>query len=185
MGTHSSTWKARERQAAALFGARRQRCSGSSGRDDLSRSDSTHPRLFLEVKLRAKFPFRVDFDEVRAQRKGKSPFGINVARRLSPFAVLVTHSDDLDVVLDPVEVLRVYQASDRPSAIRSLFQATEKLAAAEGKTAVVLVATKGRPGFLVAFRLDQIETIRRERCIALGQIPTEAPDPAESRGEAA
>ena len=51
--THRSTWKARERQAAALFGSKRQRCSGSSGREDCSRSDSTHDRLYIETKLKA------------------------------------------------------------------------------------------------------------------------------------
>ena len=29
--THRNTWKQRERDAAAIFGTRRQRCSGSSG----------------------------------------------------------------------------------------------------------------------------------------------------------
>jgi hypothetical protein len=50
--THRSTWKRREHDAARLFGARRQRCSGSSGREDCSRSDSTHAVHFLETKLR-------------------------------------------------------------------------------------------------------------------------------------
>jgi hypothetical protein len=52
MTTHRSTWKARERQAAAIFGARRNVLSGSSGRDDRDTSDSTHDRLHIEVKLR-------------------------------------------------------------------------------------------------------------------------------------
>ena len=51
--TSLSTWKQRERNAAAIFGARRQRCSGSSGIEGQTRSDSVHPRLFIEHKLRA------------------------------------------------------------------------------------------------------------------------------------
>ncbi len=52
MSTHRSTWKARERQAAAIFGAKRNVLSGSSGRSDRDTSDSTHERLHIEVKLR-------------------------------------------------------------------------------------------------------------------------------------
>ncbi len=50
--TDRSTWKRRESQAAAIFGARRNVLSGSSGRDDRDTSDSTHSRLHIEVKLR-------------------------------------------------------------------------------------------------------------------------------------
>ncbi len=52
MSTHRSTWKKREQQAAAIFGARRNVLSGSSGRSDRDTSDSTHERLHIEVKLR-------------------------------------------------------------------------------------------------------------------------------------
>ena len=67
--THRSTWKSRERQAAALFGANRQRCSGSSGLAHESRSDSTHPRLFLENKLRASSPVHRLFEPIRARAR--------------------------------------------------------------------------------------------------------------------
>ena len=52
--TARNTWKARERQAAAFFGVRRNRCSGSSGRADLDPSDTDHPRLHIECKLRVR-----------------------------------------------------------------------------------------------------------------------------------
>jgi len=51
MSTHRSTWKRREREAARLFGAERQPLSGSGGRADRTRSDSTHDRLFIEFGL--------------------------------------------------------------------------------------------------------------------------------------
>jgi hypothetical protein len=53
MSTHRSSWKRRERNAAGLFGAQRQSLSGSSGRADRTRSDSTHPSLFIETKFQA------------------------------------------------------------------------------------------------------------------------------------
>ncbi len=49
-GTAHPQWKRLERALARAFGAERNRLSGSSGRADQSRSDSTHPRLFLECK---------------------------------------------------------------------------------------------------------------------------------------
>jgi hypothetical protein len=48
MSTHRRTWQMAEGRAAELFGSRRQAGSGSSGRDDVTCSDSTHPRLFIE-----------------------------------------------------------------------------------------------------------------------------------------
>jgi|1_EtaG_2_1085319.scaffolds.fasta_scaffold17320_3 hypothetical protein len=49
---HKGTWKKIEREEAAKFGAKRNRLSGGSGRDDCSRSDSTSETIFLEVKAR-------------------------------------------------------------------------------------------------------------------------------------
>jgi hypothetical protein len=95
-------WKRRERQAAALFGASRQRCSGSSGRPDCSRSDSTHATLFVETKTRAR------------------------------------------------------------CSTRTLYDATRDLARREGRTAVLMLAQKGRPGFLVVCHADDLAAVARE-----------------------
>ena len=65
MSTHRSTWKRRERDAARLFGARRQVLSGSSGREDVTGSDTTHERLFIETKLRV--PLESIIDRPRKQ----------------------------------------------------------------------------------------------------------------------
>jgi hypothetical protein len=98
--THRSTWKARERQAAGLFGASRQRCSGSSGRPDCSRSDSTHDRLFIETKLKASNATVTLFDETRklAKAEGKTPV-LLLAKKGRPFFLVVCDSADLAVML--------------------------------------------------------------------------------------
>jgi hypothetical protein len=81
MSTHRSTWKRREREAARLFGAERQPLSGSGGRADRTRSDSTHDRLFVECRILAKTPaeFRKRFRErppvFPAFHKGEGPKG--------------------------------------------------------------------------------------------------------------
>jgi hypothetical protein len=97
--TSKSAWKARERQAAALFGARRQRCSGSSGRDDCSRSDSTHPALFIETKLRASHAAVALYDETRAlaRKEGKIPV-VALAQKGRPGVLLVVDPNDLGAV---------------------------------------------------------------------------------------
>ncbi len=56
MSTSRRTWKNAESELAELFGCKRRPLSGSSGRADLDSSDSTHPTLYLEAKLRAAHP---------------------------------------------------------------------------------------------------------------------------------
>jgi hypothetical protein len=75
MDTHRGTWKRRERQAARLFGAERQPGSGSGGRTDQTSTDSTHPTLFIESKLRASSSVRTLWEQAaaRAKREGKTP----------------------------------------------------------------------------------------------------------------
>jgi hypothetical protein len=95
-----AAWKQRERQAAAVFGARRARLSGSSGCEGESSSDSTHPRLYIETKLRAKHTTRTLHDDVRAKAKaeGKAPV-LLLADGGRPGLLVVIHTDDLDRVL--------------------------------------------------------------------------------------
>jgi hypothetical protein len=103
--THKSTWKQRERQGAALFGAKRQVLSGSGGRDDRSRSDSTHPRLFVETKLRQRHATRVLWDATAAlaKRESKTPVLI-LASKGRPGVLVCVHSDDLPVMLAEYQV---------------------------------------------------------------------------------
>jgi hypothetical protein len=107
MATHRRTWQKFEERAAALFGCRRQVLSGSSGRDDTTASDSTHPTLFIEAKFRDKH------------------------------------------------------------ATRTLHDATTLLARKERKTPVVVLADKGRPGFLVCIHSDDIGAVLAEYAAAL------------------
>lgn len=52
--THRNTWKAAERRCARAFHAERLPLSGAA--PQLSKSDSTHPRLYLETKCWARVP---------------------------------------------------------------------------------------------------------------------------------
>lgn len=99
MSTHRSTWKRRERQAARLFGAERQPGSGSGGRADQTRSDSTHPKLFIESKLRASSSVRTLWEKTNAlaRREGKVPVLMLYAKGKTG-GLIVCHESDLAAV---------------------------------------------------------------------------------------
>jgi hypothetical protein len=99
MSTHRRTWQRREADAAAIFGARRAVGSGSGGRPDLSRSDSTHSVLYLETKLRQRHAVVALLDAVRrlAKREGKVPVVV-LATKQRPGVVLVLDANDLPAI---------------------------------------------------------------------------------------
>lgn len=73
--TARNTWKQRERDAAEELGTRRQPSSGSMGRADQTRSDSVHPKVFIECKLRPSHgPITVWRDAAKkAKAENKTP----------------------------------------------------------------------------------------------------------------
>ncbi len=97
--TARGTWKKCEQRAAAVFGARRQPMSGSSGREDVTRSDSTHPRLFIESKLRASHAARTLHDATKelARRESKIPI-LCLFDKSRPGFLVCIHSEDLPAV---------------------------------------------------------------------------------------
>jgi hypothetical protein len=100
MSTARGTWKATKRRAAALFGCRRQVCSGSSGRSDRTRSDGTHPTLFIESKLRQRSAVRSLFNATKALAKieKRTPL-LCLFDKGRPGFLIVAHVDDLAVIL--------------------------------------------------------------------------------------
>jgi hypothetical protein len=99
MSTHRSSWKRRERDAAGTFAAQRQVLSGSCGRGERSRSDTTHDRLFIEAKLRAKSSLRSQWERVRrlARLESKLPV-LALYAKGKPGALIVVHEKDLVAV---------------------------------------------------------------------------------------
>jgi hypothetical protein len=101
------TWQKAEDRVAAFFGVRRQLCSGSSGRDDVTASDSTHPVLFVETKYRKCHTVRTRHDEVkeRARKEKKTPVLALVDKNREGF-LLGIHSDNfLTVAAEVVAIL--------------------------------------------------------------------------------
>jgi hypothetical protein len=98
--THRNTWKARERAAARMFGTSRQRCSGSSGLADETRSDSKHPRLYLENKLREKHTAVTLWDDTHAKAaKEKKTAVVVLAEKGRPGVWILVRSTDAENVV--------------------------------------------------------------------------------------
>ncbi len=104
MSTNRRTWKNTESELAELFGCKRRPLSGSSGRADLDSSDSTHPTLFLEAKLRAAHPIWSLHDSCKKKAKGR-PIVMGIKRKGSPGMILCVHTEDLHMMLRVLDEL--------------------------------------------------------------------------------
>ncbi len=95
--TSRSTWKQRERQIAKFFGTTRTPLSG--GNSGHTRSDTLHPRLFVEQKLRQKHSAVTLWDSTRglAQKENKIPV-VTLAEKGRPGFWIVMHSSDFETV---------------------------------------------------------------------------------------
>lgn len=99
--TARRTWQKHEQSAAALFGATRQYGSGSGGRGDETRSDSKHPRLFIECKTRATQAVRTLWRETALLAAKEHKTAVLMLREKGkPGALLVIHEDDLETIID-------------------------------------------------------------------------------------
>ena len=95
------SWKRKEREAAHLFGCHRQIGSGVSGLGERSKSDSDHPRLFIEVKHYARQAVRSLWREVALKAtKEKKTAVLVLYEKGKPGGLIVVHEDDLDTLID-------------------------------------------------------------------------------------
>jgi hypothetical protein len=100
--TSKSAWTRAEAGAAAIFGAMRRVLSGSANRPDIDGDDATHPRLYIESKLRAKHAVWSLWRDTRA-RAAKCRRGFQGGHKTPVLALrekgrhgilLVVHEDD-------------------------------------------------------------------------------------------
>ena len=96
-------WKAAERRVASAFGTTRVPGSGSMFNSDPdpdtteTRSDSRHPKLFMEIKQRARHSVWQLWKATKtlANREKKTPVVV-LDQKNSPGFLVVIHSDDLE-----------------------------------------------------------------------------------------
>ena len=94
--TARGTWQARERQAAALFGTKRQYGSGSGGREDETSSDAKHPSLYIEGKLRQTHTVLTLWrDTHKKALKEKKHAVVVLSEKGKPGQFLVIHTPDM------------------------------------------------------------------------------------------
>lgn len=99
----SKTWKTVERRIARFFGSERNPLSGGNGK--LSRSDSIHPKLFIETKYRVTHTAVTLWRKTKkmAASEGKIPV-ICLAEKNRPGFWVLCHSDDLPDVAAEVDI---------------------------------------------------------------------------------
>jgi hypothetical protein len=124
--THRRTWQQAEGRAAFFFGVRRQVSSGSSGRDDLTASDSTHPTLFIESKLRDRHAARTLHDSAKKRAmKERKTHVLVLFDKNRPGCLLCVHSTDFMAVT--AEFVAALTADER-----SVFEGLVRMAFARG-----------------------------------------------------
>ena len=119
--TSRRTWQRSEGRAAALFGCCRQVGSGSSGREDLTASDSTHPVLFIESKLRDRHTTRTlhDATKKQASREGKTPVLALFDKNRPGFLLCIYSEDFMTVVAEYAAALPDEERSRLEGLIRT------------------------------------------------------------------
>jgi len=99
MTMHRSTWKAGERRVAAFFSTLRTSLSG--GNSKITRSDTMHGDLFIEVKHRRTNAIRTLHDKTRAQAKAERKTPVLAFLDMNrPGFLLVIHCDDFPAVVE-------------------------------------------------------------------------------------
>lgn len=95
--TARSTWKAFERRVAEFFHTRRAPLSGVNG--GVTQSDTMHPRLYVECKLRQKSAIHALYAETadRAKLEQKTPI-LALGQKNRAGWLLVIHCGDLHQV---------------------------------------------------------------------------------------
>jgi len=161
MATHRNSWKNRERKIAAFFGTKRTPLSG--GNSGHTRSDTLHPKLFVEVKMRQHHPvLDLWFEAKKLAMAGDwpvPPIAMLVERETNDSWVL-WHSASTMKMPDPMSTW-VYTVIRKSFAVTNLWKVTAVLAEREDKIPLVALVEKGKAGFWLLCSLPQyIETIR-------------------------
>jgi hypothetical protein len=113
--TDRSTWKKLERRVAGFFGSTRAPLSGGNGKQ--TRSDTLHPALFIEAKLRAKSPVHRLFAKVEtlAAKERKTPI-LALQEKYHPGWLLVCRPEDIHLLASCAKACESLPDGDEPPA---------------------------------------------------------------------
>lgn len=162
------SWKQAERRVASFFGT--QRTSLSGGNSKITRSDTMHPRLFIEAKQRGRQPILEQWYACKrdATKAGKIPaVALSVYSREDHW--ILCHCDDIIAVADDLAAAGGHKDNvlflkfkKTVIACVSLWIETDALAQDEGKVPVVALQEKRKPGFWIVAHVGDLEAIKRE-----------------------
>lgn len=155
----SQRFKRAEQLVARKLGTRRTPLSGSNSGH--TASDTLHPELFVEVKLRRRPPHWDQLHELdkRAGRRGLAPL-IVVDQVGTDLRLFLTRFDsflEMELHEHPdvgglFDTFLVEHVATKRSALFSLWSKVEGQARDEGKVPLVVYKVSGRPGELVVWR---------------------------------
>lgn len=165
-GTSKETWKKFERGVASDFGTTRTPLSGMV--KTITNSDTLHPKIYVECKLRANdFMFWEELEELE-KKSGKKLCGLTIAKGekeilLMPskhfFSLVKSIKFDLNLISEKI-------LSKKHTSVLSLFNQTEERAEIEGKLPVVALKKKNKKGYLIGTHpkyLVELHKILKER----------------------
>lgn len=94
------SWKAFERRIADALGTKRNPLSGSNSGH--SESDTLHPELFIECKLRKRIPFMKDWEKTKksAKKEKKIPLVVFHEKKRKENIVMMSFEDFEEMYTD-------------------------------------------------------------------------------------
>lgn len=150
-GTSKSTWKKFEIRTASDFGTTRTPLSGMV--KTITNSDTLHPKLYIECKLRGgdrDFLFWDSFME----RREKGKFNVYEFDK-----IWLIHRDDFFRLkeeipeINPIKNVKIYKS------ILSLYDQTRDRAEIEGKLPLITLQKKHRKGYLIGINPEHLKEI--------------------------
>jgi len=159
-GTHKETWKLFERNVSKDFGTTRTPLSGMV--KTITNSDTLHPKIYVECKLRAKdFNFWDEFEELRKTKNKicgftiiKDGYEIVLIHNTQFLELMQVTKFDLNLISEKI-------TSKKHTSVLSLFHQTEERAEIEGKIPVVALKRKNKSGYLIGTHPRNLEVLHK------------------------
>ena len=152
--THRTTWKKFESRVASDFGTTRTPLSGMV--KTITNSDTLHPKIYVECKLRGGDKEFVFWDDFMNQRQ-RGKFNVYEFDE-----IYLIHKDDFFLLKEmmPNEI-NVVKSRKIYKSILSLYNQTRDRAKIEGKLPVITLLKKYRKGYLIGISPEHLMEIHK------------------------
>lgn len=161
--THKETWKLFERNTAKDFGTTRTPLSGMV--KTITNSDTLHPKIYIECKLRGGDN---DFNFWELFEKHRTGEGIEVMKiensKTGQLIYLMTRDDFFEFMglsNFRLRVVKCVLATSIYKSLLSLYSETQDRAKIEGKIPVVAVKKKNKKSYLIGTHPSNFEVLHK------------------------